>query len=138
MRSGGLDEGGDVVSRSETVEQQPKPPLHAEWGNLIQGRFDVRSDGSSHQHVGTEPRAAKSGCGLEPLLLEHARSAVCGLISESVRFPPSDGIGLHEAPSLASYGFQSGFQRRARYPAFAILPVNNEASYSPKFRAAFG
>ena len=138
MRLRGPDEGGGVASRSESVEQQPQPRLQAEWGNLIQGRFEVRSDGSSHQHVGTEPRAAKRGYGLEPLLREHGCSAMFGLISESARFPASDGIGLHEAPSLVSCGFQSGFQQRARYPAFAILPVNNEASYSPKFRATFG
>ena len=75
------NQGGCCAGRSKSVEQQPQPPLQAEWGNLIQGRFDVRSDGSSHQHVGTEPRAAKRGYGLEPLLREHGCSAMFGLIS---------------------------------------------------------
>jgi hypothetical protein len=67
-------------------------------------RFDpgkaLRSDGSAHQHAGTELGAAKSGYGLEPLLLEHGHGAVCGLISEGVRFAASDGIGLQRGPLL--------------------------------------
>ncbi len=139
MRLRGPDEGGGVASRSESVEQQAQPPLQAEWGNLIQGRFEVRSDGSSHQHVGTEPRAAKWGYRVEPGLLEHPRSAVCGLIAESPSFPASNGIRLHEAPSFLSYGSQSGFQRSGRYTAFAVLLKNSKARDSPEsICAAFG
>jgi len=55
-----------------------------------------------------------------------------------VGFRASDGIGLNEAPSFVSYRFQSGLQCRARYPAFAILLMNNEASDSTKFLCALG
>lgn len=91
------------------------------WRGRLEYLEGLRSDGSSHQHVGTVPGLAKRGYGFEPLLREHRRSSVGGLISESVRFPTSDGIGLHQAPSFLFYGFQSGLQRSGRHPAFAIL-----------------
>src|SRR6516225_1333790 len=94
------------------------PQIADDIGNLAQIED---SHGSSHQHVGTVPGAAKRGYGLETLLLEHRHSSVGGLISESPGFPASDGIGLHEATSFLSYGFQSSLQRSRRYPAFAIL-----------------
>ncbi len=89
--------------------------------------------------MGTEPGAAKRGYGLEPLLRKHGSSAVRGLISEGVRFPSSDRLGFHEAPSFVSYGFQSGFQSSARHPALAMLLKNSKASDSPEsLCGAFG
>jgi hypothetical protein len=82
--------------------------------------------------VGTEPGAPKRGHDPESFLLEHRHSAVCGLISEGVRFPASDGIGLNQAATLFSDGFQSGFQRSACSTASAIFLIDNKARYSPK------
>lgn len=88
--------------------------------------------------MGTEPGAAKRGYRLETRFLEHRPSPVGGLISESARLPARDGIGLHETPSLVSYGFESGFQRGTGYAASAILLENSKAGDAPEFlRAVF-
>jgi len=60
-------------------------------------RFDpgkaLRSDGSAHQHAGTELGAAKRGYGLEPLLLEHGHGAVSDAPCLTV-LAQSGGAGL--------------------------------------------
>ncbi len=98
------------------------------WGHTL--------DGSSHQHAGAEPSAAKRGYELESLLLEHRCGAVCGLVSEGAGFPASDWVGFDQAAALFSYGFESGFQCSARYALFAIFLENNKTSDSPKLVCA--
>ncbi len=85
---------------------------------------DHKSNGPPHHNIAL----SEGGYNLESLLPEHRDGSPVFCISP----PPINGIGLDVTPSLLPYRIQGRLQRSTRYPALAIPPVNDKASYSPQ------